>query len=82
MSDFRVVPKKQDAVARFIGGADEVKGELPWSGLNGTRRFGAFTLRLTDVELAMLRHIALTTPDSMHAFCLKAVQKALKEALG
>lgn len=83
MSDFRIAPRPADpeAVARFIGGADKIAGEPPWAGMNDKRRFGAFSMRLTDMELAMLKHIAKTTPDSMHEFCLKAVRKALKEAL-
>ena len=45
--------------------------------LDDKRRIPAFVLRLTERELAGLKHIAETTPHSMHEFCLNAVRKAL-----
>jgi hypothetical protein len=47
--------------------------------LDNKRRVARFSMRLTDREAAQLQHLADTTPDSMHEFCLKAVQKALAE---
>jgi hypothetical protein len=85
MSGFKVVPKKPAvdpaALAEFASGADKIQGAMPWEGLDDKRRMAAFSLRLTACELAKLKHIASTTPDSMHEFCIRAVKKALDEKL-
>lgn len=46
--------------------------------LDDKRRIPSFVMRFTAREQAMLKHIAETTPHSMHDFCLKAVRKALE----
>ena len=53
-----------------------------WQALDDKRRRPAFSLRTTDRENAQLQHIAATTPDSAHAFCMKAIKKALAEHFG
>lgn len=50
-----------------------------WVGLDDKKRQPSFTMRFTELEVAQLKHIAETTPDSMHLFCIKAVRKALDE---
>jgi len=41
------------------------------------RRIPAFPIRLTELELALLREKSQTTPDSMHSYCIKALRKEL-----
>lgn len=68
-------------LAEFAGGAE--KKDTPtttaWADLDDKRRTPAFSLRLTDKEKAMLKHIGETTPDSMHEFCIKAMRKAMDD---
>lgn len=52
---------------------------VPWDKLDNKIRRTAFCMRFTAKELAMLKHIAATTPHSMHEFCLIAIQKALSK---
>lgn len=47
--------------------------------LDDKRRHPRFAIRLTDHETAQLKHIAETTPESMHQFCIKAIRAALSE---
>lgn len=53
--------------------------EKHWAELDDKKRQPSFTMRFTELEVAQLKHIAATTPDSMHQFCVKAVRKALNE---
>ena len=78
-------------LAAFAAGADapggEGQGATPttptkteapdFDALDNKRRTPRFSMRLTDAEAAKLQHIADTTPDSMHEFCLKALQAAI-----
>lgn len=67
-----------DALAAFTAGADAPPAGLkPWEGKDDTRRVENFLLRLTAYEMAKLRHIAATSPDSMQKFCTRAVRNAL-----
>ena len=50
-----------------------------WNKLDNKIRRTAFCMRFTAKELAMLKHVAATTPHSMHEFCLIAIQKALSK---
>ena len=50
----------------------------PWFGLDNKKRRPAFSMRFTDSEQAKLKYISENTPDSMHEFCLKAVQSAIE----
>ena len=52
---------------------------LPWVGLDDKKRSPAFSMRFTAKELAVLKHVSETTPDSMHEFCLKAIRKAMDD---
>lgn len=75
------VPVDPKQLAAFAGGAEtkEAPGTPAWTDLDDKRRTPAFSLRLTDKEKAMLKHIGETTPDSMHEFCIKAMRKAMDE---
>lgn len=73
--NFKVPTKKLVDPARlaaFAAGAEP--------GVVKEQRIPAFPLRLTASELARLKRIAATTPDSMHAFCLRAIQRAMDDA--
>ncbi len=50
----------------------------PWIGLDNKKRRPAFSMRFTDTEQAKLKYISENTPDSMHEFCLKAIQAAIE----
>lgn len=89
---FIVPAKKKPPVdpaqlAAFGSGADPIGQVTPspitetvnFEALDNKRRIPRFTMRLTDLEAAKLQHLAETTPNSMHEFCLQAVQKALAE---
>lgn len=76
MSAFKVSPNKRplvdpDKLAAFASGA-EVAQEP-----DDKRRTPAFSIRLTERELAALKRIAATSPDSMHAFIIKSMRKEL-----
>ena len=47
-------------------------------GLDDKRRNPCFPVRLTERELAGLKNIAATTPDSMHQFCIRAIREAMR----
>lgn len=79
MSAFKVSPNKRPLVdpaklEAFASGAEAV-GKAP--ALDDKRRIPTFSIRLTERELEALRHKAETTPDSMHAFCVKAIREKL-----
>lgn len=78
MSGFKVTPARvlvdPAKLAAFANGA-ETAPVAP--GLDDKRRTPAFSIRLTERELSALKRIADTTPDSMHAFCIKAIRKEL-----
>lgn len=46
--------------------------------LDDKRRIPSFPLRLTERELAELKNIAATKPDSMHQFCVRAIREAMR----
>lgn len=82
MSGFKVTPNTRALVdpaqlAAFASGAEAAQEPAKASGLDDKRRTPAFSLRLTECELAALKRIAETSPDSMHAFCIKAVREKL-----
>ena len=88
MSGFQVKPNMRPLVdpeklAAFASGADQAepkvvpKFEASWNGLDDKKRSPAFSMRFTARELAILKTIAETTPDSMHEFCLKAIREKL-----
>jgi hypothetical protein len=61
-------------------GARGQKQEKPnFDLLDDKRRLPAFVMRFTEKELAKLKHITETTNESMHQFCLKAIQKSLDQ---
>jgi hypothetical protein len=81
-------PKKQSA-DNFISGAENsgsaktVQTEIfPWEE-PGVREdvLKTFVLRLPEPEWLKLKYIAANTPDSMQAFCLKHVLKAIDKQL-
>lgn len=47
--------------------------------LDNKRRHPRFAIRLTDREIAQLKQIAESTPESMHQFCIRAIRAALSE---
>ena len=90
MSGFKVKPNTRPLVdpeklAAFASGADQAEpkaapASVPrttWDGLDDKKRSPAFSMRFTAKELAILKTIAETTPDSMHEFCLKAIREKL-----
>jgi hypothetical protein len=50
-----------------------------WSALDNDRRLPSITMRFTELESTVLKHIAATTPFSMHSFCLLAIQHSLQK---
>jgi hypothetical protein len=80
-------------LAAFAAGADTgvpevpqptlpgVSAALPWADLDNKKRRPAFSMRFTDSEQAKLKFISENTPDSMHEFCLKAIQSAIETKL-
>jgi len=78
MSAFKVTPSRvlvdPAKLAAFASGAETAPAAPV---LDDKRRAPAFSLRLTERELASLKRIAETTPDSMHAFCIKAIREKL-----
>ena len=64
-----------DELATFTAGADVPRGANPWDGKDDKRRIPRFQMRLTDYEMAKLKHKA--GEGSMHEFCLKVIQSAL-----
>jgi hypothetical protein len=89
MSSFQVKPNMRPLVdpeklAAFASGADQAEPKAipaprkPWDGLDDKKRSPAFSMRFTAKELAILKTIAETTPDSMHEFCLKAIREKLE----
>ena len=84
MSAFKVKPNTRALVdpaklATFAAGAESVEVQTvpAKQELDNKRRIPAFSLRLTERELVALKRIAETTPDSMHAFCVKAMRREL-----
>jgi len=89
MTTFKVSPNKRPLVdlaklEAFASGADVAPAEpqaIPvqaaWDDLDDKKRSPAFSMRFTAKEQAILKHIAETTPNSMHEFCLKAVRKEI-----
>ena len=87
MTGFKVTPRPKPLVdpgtlAAFAAGADAqpdsaVQDATPQVVKAPAKAKEAIVLRLTERELAGLKHIAETTPHSMHEFCLNAVRKAL-----
>lgn len=78
------------AVAAFVSGVpEEGRAEavavpdstLPWVGKDTKKRIPAFSLRLTEEEQVKLKYISEETPDSMHAFVLKAMQEKMEATL-
>lgn len=89
MSGFQVKPNTRalvdpEKLAAFASGADHAEPkaapalQAPWDGLDNKKRSPAFSMRFTARELAILKTIAETTPDSMHEFCLKAIREKLE----
>lgn len=91
MSGFQVKPNTRalvdpEKLAAFASGADQADVEskavpalqAPWEGLDNKKRSPAFSMRFTARELAILKTIAETTPNSMHEFCLKAIRENLE----
>jgi hypothetical protein len=86
MSAFKVKPNTRplvdpDKLAAFAAGAESpVQQAAPAKpALDDKRRTPAFSIRLTEWELDRLKRIAETTPDSMHAFCIRAIRKELTQ---
>lgn len=85
MTGFNVKPRIKPpvnpaALDAFAAGADADKmlnGVVNTVGLDDKRRNPCFPLRLTERELAGLKNIAATTPDSMHQFCIRAIRLAM-----
>ncbi len=84
MSKFSKAPgaKAQPPQTReeFIQAAGKPPVEVevyPWEDLDDKKRRSPFNVRFTDAEIAKLKYIAQTTPDSMHEFCLKALVPAI-----
>lgn len=78
------------AVAAFVSGVPEegraetavaTDSSLPWVGKDTRKRIPAFSLRLTEEEQVKLKYISEETPDSMHAFVLKAMQEKMAATL-
>lgn len=79
MNAFKVSPNKRPLVdpaklEAFASGAETAQ-KAP--ALDDKRRIPTFAIRLTEREQDALRRIAETTPDSMHAFCVKAIREKL-----
>ena len=62
-----------------LGARQEPEKLLNWDHLDDTKRFPSFSMRFTEREVAALKHIAKTTPDSMHGFCIQAIRVALNQ---
>lgn len=74
-------PKYSAELDAFSAGADTdqlMPGVVNTVGLDDMRRIPSFPLRLTERELAELKNIAATTPDSMHQFCVRAIREAMR----
>ena len=78
------------AVAAFVSGAidegregkvEAMDSNLPWAGKDAKKRIPAFSIRLTEEEQVKLKYISEETPDSMHAFVLKAMQEKMAATL-
>lgn len=65
------------ALEAFAEGANTAPGQKPWEGKDDKRRVNSYLMRFTDFEMAKLRHIAATSPESMQSFCQKAIRQAL-----
>lgn len=55
--------------------------EVDYSKLNNKRRIPSFALRLTELEMAKLKHLANVKKTSMHRLCLDALNKVLEESI-
>jgi hypothetical protein len=74
MSGFTIKPFQKSDLASFSD-CDSSNTQV---GLDDKRRNPAFPLRLTARELAELKNIAATTPNSMHEFCIRAIRDAIQ----
>ena len=62
-----------------LGARQEPEKLLNWDHLDDVKRYPSFSMRFTEWEVAVLKHIAMTTPDSMHGFCIQAIRLALNQ---
>lgn len=86
----RSLPSRDEASSKapdpsaFIASAGQPMGaeDLPWVGLDDTRRTELYNLRLTPSQYAKVRWVAdISNQKSMHRYCLNAVFRAVNEDL-
>lgn len=86
-------PKPLTSVDDFISAAGQPVvtepvpvEKMPWDGLRDDKNTELYNLRMTERQKAVLQYISTNTPDSIQAFCMRAVQDAanakIKEMTG
>lgn len=88
---FKKLPPMPSADSFIAGAGKPVHARvpmavLPWDGLRSDKNTELYNLRMTERQKAMLQFISDSTPDSMQAFCMRAIEAAtvakIKELTG